>query len=733
MARKDSQTHTQEYLPEIKKDEINIEPTPTGSVMNSGEMTSPNFRIDRSGWRLNSDGSFDATEGNFAGTITANVLNIGGGKQVTVEVGDSIQDAITEVAAAGGGKVLISNGTHSVSSNIYVPSNTYIQGQNSESTIVDFGLNAAGFVCVGTGAYDTGTVALTHGSTTVTGALTVWTDSMIGQSILLGGLWYPIVNRVSNTEVTIALPYAGSDAANVTYVIANVAQDIKFSDMTIINSGSAAIYIEYVNETWLSDLNIQTSGVAVQIENTSNYNCQELDMIYCAYGLILNNSHFGIVKGSGSIITLTGAGFTFMGCSSASLTSNFAVSSATSGYYFYGSYDSTAVGCNALENTDYGWELAALNEGIILSNCGASANGSDGVKLTATSDICSISNSVIKDNGGYGVNIAAATCDNNTILAPSFDSNASGNINDAGTNTKIITATDPVIFGGSGIDGALTISSGTTTIDLGGNMFVTKNYSSISITGTGKLAFSNPHANGTVVFLKSSGNVTLTSSETPMLDLRGVGADVATDGITFWSSAPTKGANASGASAGSGGTQATAYFNNYNYYAGINAFTTGSGSGTGGTGGTATGGAGGAGKRGGGAMILECAGSFNFTTTNGISVAGQNGDNGANGGVTPGAGGGGGGGGSAGGSFVAIYKTLTANSGSVVVTGGTGGTRGTGTTGATGTGGGGGGGGASHIGAGSNGGNGSTGTSGGRAGNGGNGAAGSYFIGLKTS
>ena len=78
-------------------------------------------------------------------------------------------------------------------------------------------------------------------------------------------------------------------------------------------------------------------------------------------------------------------------------------------------------------------------------------------------------------------------------------------------------------FGGTGADGALSISSGTTTIDLGGASVVTKNYTSISITGTGKLAFSNPNANGTTIILKSQGNVTLTSSTAPMIDVSGLG------------------------------------------------------------------------------------------------------------------------------------------------------------------------------------------------------------------
>src|SRR3990167_3160519 len=77
-------------------------------------------------------------------------------------------------------------------------------------------------------------------------------------------------------------------------------------------------------------------------------------------------------------------------------------------------------------------------------------------------------------------------------------------------------------FGGDGSDGELSISSGTTTLDLNSAPIFVRNYSNISITGSGKLAFSNPHANGTIVVLKSSNNVTLTATA-PCINLTGIG------------------------------------------------------------------------------------------------------------------------------------------------------------------------------------------------------------------
>ena len=284
-------------------------------------------------------------------------------------------------------------------------------------------------------------------------------------------------------------------------------------------------------------------------------------------------------------------------------------------------------------------------------------------------------------------------------------------------------------FGGTGADGALAISSGTTTIDLGGAAIFTKNYTSISITGTAVLAFINPNTNGTIVILKSQGNVTLTSSATPMIDASGLGGatiaaatagNAGTNGnqpnSNCWNATDMAGGGGAqgGGAAGAAGLGKprliTSTLTKYGMPLIVGASGGGgSASASGGTG-TAIGGTGGAG---GGGLIIECGGALNFTTTSGISVAGKNGGAGGNGtGNTGNTGGGGGGGG---GFCVILYNTLTASTGTITISGGSGGAQGTGQTGTNCAGGGGG---ASQI---NNGTIGQTGAGGGQGGAGGTG------------
>jgi hypothetical protein len=297
-----------------------------------------------------------------------------------------------------------------------------------------------------------------------------------------------------------------------------------------------------------------------------------------------------------------------------------------------------------------------------------------------------------------------------------------------------------VNFGGTGADGALTISSETTTIDLGGAAAVTKNYTSISITGTGKLAFSNPNANGTLIILKSQGNVTITSSTVPAIDLRSIGAIGGSGGAN--NNGSGRGASGGSGNIGRGnsskcaqgirgtggdsvapvGTGGTAVSGGTPFITAtidgeVSVFSCGGGGGGGGGSGAGITGSGGAGGTGGGSLYIKCGGALNITST--INASGAAGSNGTN------SGGGGGGGG--GGSIAIVYRTLTANSATLTVDGGA---RGTGNAGGTNTYGGGGGSGAAGATAdGSNGYNGSNSS----GGDGGAGGAGIGFIVQNTS
>jgi len=76
---------------------------------------------------------------------------------------------------------------------------------------------------------------------------------------------------------------------------------------------------------------------------------------------------------------------------------------------------------------------------------------------------------------------------------------------------------------GDGSDGDLIISTGTTTINLGGNKVFVKKYRNLKITGNANLAFTNPHNDGTLIVFWVAGDCELTSNATNTIDLRNLG------------------------------------------------------------------------------------------------------------------------------------------------------------------------------------------------------------------
>lgn len=248
---------------------------------------------------------------------------------------------------------------------------------------------------------------------------------------------------------------------------------------------------------------------------------------------------------------------------------------------------------------------------------------------------------LFQGNGANTAGVLAIGTDAQILVADSTQATGAKWVTPA-PGTSPFVSFSAAIFGGSGSDGALAITAGTTTVNCGGAAVVVKNYSSISITGSGVLAFSNPHPNGTTIFLLSQGAVTLSSSATPMIDisLMGAAGGAASVASTVTTTNGNPGNTASGAfvsitagrgadgTSAAGGTPSYA-INNAFFAASLQLMrkypwiAPGSGGGSGsaknasGVGNTATSGAGSAGA---GALVIECGGVFTFGTTGGLST-----------------------------------------------------------------------------------------------------------------
>lgn len=219
-------------------------------------------------------------------------------------------------------------------------------------------------------------------------------------------------------------------------------------------------------------------------------------------------------------------------------------------------------------------------------------------------------------------------------------------------------------------------------IDLAGSKFYFKSFNSISITGSSYIECINPSNNGTILHFKTKNNTVITTNASEPINLKDIGASFGYSGTsTFYKCLKGNGggygSNTGGGGGGGGGMSSDGVGGNNG---------DGSSNGAGGAGGIgneiskitskiiscgASGGAGGssflggggAGGAGGGALIIDCFGDLNITST--LNSNGKNG-------LTGFYGGSGGGGGGAGGAIVIISNTISVNTATINVSGGSG-------------------------------------------------------------
>jgi len=246
-----------------------------------------------------------------------------------------------------------------------------------------------------------------------------------------------------------------------------------------------------------------------------------------------------------------------------------------------------------------------------------------------------------------------ATTTKNSDFTFSDDLNVTGNATSSNltfTNNLLRGNALVNLFGGNGVDGALNITTGTTTIDFANATTTIKQYTSINIADSSGLTISNQDDEGGILILRSQGDCTIGG----YIDLSGKGA---TAGLTGNGRAGSEVYNAIYESKG---LYTTA--NPDSLYRRSIIISAGGGGANGA--GTYKG----AGGNGGGALLIECAGTLTFTGS--ISVDGNDGVDATGSAGGPGSGGGGGG---AAGMSLILYNILGTNTGSVVANGGDGG------------------------------------------------------------
>lgn len=420
--------HTQFQPIEPQPPELNlVQVTASKSTIKDGDFESRNFAPGRSGWRISADGTLEAQNGIFNGRF-----NIGG-TQLTIQSTDSIQEALDTVKNAGGGTVFLQDGTYLLTSDIFVPAGTRLEGTARDSVIIDCNTSYKINV-VGSDAYNTGTVSINDGDSTVTGSGTTFTSAMVGRYIYLDGRWYLISAFTSTTSIDIDTPYGGDNLAGSTYTIAAINIAANIARITITNATGVGLKIQYTQETFLDDLYIYDCGTGIDIDQAV-FPKINLTVDACGVGLDANEMVGFKIDFSAFSGSTTGAGVVLVASGDATIIDTVSERNTGNGFSLTNCSDIAFVSTDSSFNGGIGFELISGNSDIQFISGNPQGNTSDGIKFTATSDRIAVTTSSIINNGGYGVNIAASTDDSNVVTGNVFSGNTSGTIRDLGTGT----------------------------------------------------------------------------------------------------------------------------------------------------------------------------------------------------------------------------------------------------------------------------------------------------------
>lgn len=366
------------------------------------------------------------------------LLNYGRGtRTITVKAGDNIQRAVNRLVQEGqGGVILISSGNHIVDYDIELSSNIYLVGETRGASIIDFNGNAKSIKVIGSGAYSTGTVSVTNGSTTVTGSGTSWLSNVsIGQSILIKGIWYPVVFVASDTSLFIGLPFVENDVTGASYVVATTIDDTKIANLTVTGSISYNVQYQYCNRITIDSVNTTASAIGLSISDVAQVQVTNINAIANYSNIEITRAHYIAWFSSGSTAAQAGNGFTLDGVTNSQFSATFVPNSSGDGFNLTNCNSLNFTGVVAVESGGQGLELISNNENIVFSGSRFQDSASDGVKLTASSDQCFFTNCSFLGNGGYGLNIGASTCDNTNVSGNIFDNNTTADAVDSGTGT----------------------------------------------------------------------------------------------------------------------------------------------------------------------------------------------------------------------------------------------------------------------------------------------------------
>lgn len=373
--------------------------------------------------------------------------------------------------------VFVRDGVYVETAAVLIPDNGALIGESPDGAIIDLSSGDFPVGADGSGTdYSTGTVSVTNGSTTVTGAGgAAWQTAGIaaGEFILLGTgdkCWYEIASVDTETTITLVRTYQGATAAGETYEIKSLVVGVTIRDVTISgNTAGAGLKLTNCESAHIDNVHVTDCGVgggtpeaAVLLQDTVDSFFRNL--------IVLGGPHHGIEIDDSNANTFDS--FNVKGF-------------AGNGVQIGGAnQDCTFNSGHVCANNLNAFNVTGGSDETLISNCVISEQNGGGVNVDAGTGDCHVRNCTIRNNGTFGITFAGG---GNSAEGNQVSSNGTTGIV-AGTNAVIA---DNYVRGNGDVTANEGILVSGDNVVCTGNRVASDAGDGIEVTGTNCLIASN--------------------------------------------------------------------------------------------------------------------------------------------------------------------------------------------------------------------------------------------------
>jgi hypothetical protein len=362
---------------------------------------------------------------------------------------------ISHAINAGKTSLFIKPGVYIETSDIILPNNFFIIGQDKSSVIIHFyGTNSSFIVDGGNPIENTGTISITTSTSSVTGTGTTFTNLEAYDYIKLGTTEHQILSIDSDTSLILINNYHGPSLASIDYTATTYSTG-SISNISIAFSTSSGIRLDKTINISMKDIGIGMCSNGVYVNNSFQFIFKSCVVFNCNNGLYIENSNLFSIS---NVIIKNNIqhGILLSKCDSLSINGAYVYSSGSNGIHISeGSENIEITKIFSNENSGSGIN-ADIPGNIILDSCVTSGNTMSGIILSGNG-YGSLSNCTSSNNGSFGFSLSdnsnvscciskhnnigfdISACNNCTISSVVSSFNTSdGILYDANTNESIL-------------------------------------------------------------------------------------------------------------------------------------------------------------------------------------------------------------------------------------------------------------------------------------------------------